>query len=140
MATPHIFFEEVNERQGVFHRRAFLLGGFAGVGLLALGGRLAHLQLVETQRYEKLSASNQFNFRLMPPPRGLIVDRNGVVLASNRPNFRLLVARDKGIDPDGDAEDPGRASCRWTTQRQARLLKDIIARAQARARSRSWRT
>ncbi|RAK60638.1 penicillin-binding protein 2 [Phenylobacterium hankyongense] len=99
MAEPSIFFEEVNERQGVFHRRAFLLGGFAGVGLLALGGRLAHLQLIETQRYEKLSASNQFNFKLMPPPRGLIVDRNGVVLATNRPNFRLMVARDKGSDP-----------------------------------------
>ena len=68
-------------------RRAFLLGGFAGLGMLALGGRLAHLQLIETQRYEKLSASNQFNFKLTPPPRGLIVDRNGVVLASNRPNF-----------------------------------------------------
>lgn len=84
MAEPSIFFEEVNERQGVFHRRAFLLGGFAGVGLLALGGRLAELQLVETQRYEKLSASNQFNFKLMPPPRGLIVDRNGVVLEIGR--------------------------------------------------------
>src|SRR3954471_13118104 len=99
MAEPAIFFEEVNERQGVFHRRAFLLGGFAGAGLLALGGRLAHLQLIDTQRYEQLSASNQFNFKLVPPPRGIIVDRNGVVLASNRPNFRLLVARDKGSDP-----------------------------------------
>src|ERR1700744_5891475 len=99
MAEPSIFFAEVNERQGVFHRRAFLLGGFAGLGLAALGGQLAHLQLVDTQRYAKLAASNQFNFKLMPPPRGLIVDRNGVVLASNRPNFRLMVAKDKGIDP-----------------------------------------
>jgi penicillin-binding protein 2 len=98
MSEPSIFFAEVNERQGVFHRRAFLLGGFAGAGLLALGGRLAHLQLIDTQHYEQLSASNQFNFKLMPPPRGLIVDRNGVVLASNRPNFRLLVAHDKGMD------------------------------------------
>src|ERR1700759_3345165 len=101
MAEPAIFFEEVNERQGVFHRGAFLLGGTAGAGLVALGGRLAHLQLIETQRYEKLSASNQFNFKLAPPPRGLIVDRNGVVLASNRPNFRLMVARDKGVDVPG---------------------------------------
>ncbi len=99
MSEPSIFFTEVNERQGVFHRRAFLLGGLAGTGLLALGGRLAHLQIVEAQRYEKLSASNQFNFRLVPPPRGLIVDRNGVVLATNRPNFRLLVAREEHNDP-----------------------------------------
>ena len=124
MAEPSIFFAEVNERQGVFHRRAFLLGGFAGVGLLALGGRLAHLQLIETQRYEKLSASNQFNFKLMPPPRGLIVDRNGVVLASNRPNFRLMVAKDKGIDPKETLKTLAEF-VPLDDARQARLLRDI---------------
>jgi penicillin-binding protein 2 len=124
VAEPRIFFEEVNERQGVFHRRAFLLGGFAGVGMLALGGRLAHLQLVETQRYEKLSASNQFNFKLMPPPRGIITDRNGVVLASNRPNFRLMVARDKGVDPAATLKTLANF-VPLDEQRQARLTKDI---------------
>lgn len=100
MAEPAIFFEEVNERQGVFHRRAILMGGFAGLGIAALTGRLAYLQLLETQRYEKLATSNQFNFKLVPAPRGLIVDRNGAILAANRPNFRLLVARDKDTDPE----------------------------------------
>lgn len=100
MTQPAIFFEEVNERQGVFHRRAILLGVFAGVGLTALGSRLAYLQLLETQRYAKLSSSNQFNFKLMPAPRGLVVDRNGAVLAANRPNFRLLVVRDKDLDTE----------------------------------------
>jgi penicillin-binding protein 2 len=126
MAEPAIFFEEVNERQGVFHRRAFLLGGVAGAGLLALGGRLAHLQLIETQKYDKLSASNQFNFKLMPPPRGLIIDRNGVVLASNRPNFRLLVARDKGIDVPGTLKTLA-SFVPLDDKRQTRLVKDIAA-------------
>src|SRR3954467_13419818 len=124
MAEPSIFFAEVNERQGVFHRRAFLLGGFAGLGLTALGAQLAHLQLLETERYIKLSASNQFNFKLTPPPRGLIVDRNGVVLASNRPNFRLMIAKDKGMD--------SKATLKTLAQfvplddsRQAHLLRDI---------------
>src|SRR3990167_4916273 len=94
MSEPSIFFSEVNERQGVFHRRAFLLGGLTGAGLLALGGRLVQLQLVEAQRYQKLSAGNQFNYRLVSPPRGAIYDRNGVVLASNRPNFRLMVSKE----------------------------------------------
>ncbi|HEY8616211.1 penicillin-binding protein 2 [Phenylobacterium sp.] len=100
MAEPAIYFEDVNERQGVFHRRAFLMGGFAGLGITALGGRLAYLQLLETQRYEKLSASNQFNFKLVTPPRGLITDRNGEILAANRPNFRLLVSRDEDMKPE----------------------------------------
>lgn len=124
MAEPAIFFEEVNERQGVFHRRAFVLGGMAGLGLLALGGRLAQLQLLETARYEKLSASNQFNFKLMPPPRGLIVDRDGVVLASNRPNFRLLVAREKGVDVPGTLKTLAEF-VPLDDKRQVHLIRDI---------------
>ncbi len=126
MSEPSIFFSEVNERQGVFHRRAFLMGGFAGLGLLALGGRLAHLQLVETQRYEKMSASNQFNFRLVPPPRGLIVDRNGAILASNRPNFRLLVARDDNMDTPATLKTLANF-VPLDEKRQARLTKEIAS-------------
>src|SRR5689334_14427093 len=95
MTKPQIYFNEVNERQGAFGRRAFVFGGAIGLGALALGGRLAQLQIVESSRYAKLSENNQFDFRLQAPPRGLIVDRNGVVLASNRPDFRLLVSRDE---------------------------------------------
>ncbi|MDP3748263.1 MAG: penicillin-binding protein 2 [Phenylobacterium sp.] len=131
MSEPSIFFSEVNERQGVFHRRTFLLGGFAGLGLAALGGRLAHLQLVETQRYEKLSASNQFNFRLVAAPRGLIVDRNGAILASNRPNFRLLVSREEDLDPKTTLKTLA-AFVPLDEARQARLAKDI-ARAPKRS-------
>jgi penicillin-binding protein 2 len=131
MAEPAIFFHEVNERQGVFHRRAFLLGGFAGLGLAALGGRLAHLQLIQTQRYEKLSASNQFNFKLVPPPRGLIVDRNGEILASNRPNFRLLVSRDEDLDAKATLKTLA-AFVPLDDARQVRLARDI-SRAPKRA-------
>jgi len=124
MAGPAIFFEEVNERQGVFHRRAILMGGFAAIGLTAMAGRLAYLQLFQTQRYERLSTSNQFNFKLMPAPRGVIVDRNGAVLAANRPNFRLLIVRDK----DTDAEATLKTLANFVPlddARQRRLLKDI---------------
>src|ERR1700761_6164091 len=105
-SEPHIFFNEVNERQGVFNRRALLFGGLATAGVLGLSGRLMELQLVENDRYRLLSASNQYNYRLVPPPRGRIVDRNGIELASNRPTFRLLVSRDEvggNVDPTLDS-------------------------------------
>jgi penicillin-binding protein 2 len=105
-SEPHIFFNEVNERQGVFHRRALLFGGFATLGVLGLSARLMKLQLLDNTRYAQLSASNQFNYRLVPPPRGRILDRNGVELASNRPTFRLLVSRDEvggDVNPTLDA-------------------------------------
>ena len=126
MSEPSIFFSEVNERQGVFHRRAFLFGGIAGLGLAALSGRLGYLQLVEAQRYQKLSASNQFNYRLVPPPRGLIVDRNGTVLATNRPNFRLLVAREEDTDPAETIKTLA-TFVPLDEGRQARLIKDVMA-------------
>src|SRR5215831_11156486 len=96
---PSIFFHEVNERQGAFHRRAFLIGGAAGVGMLALTGRLMQLQLLEGDRYQNLSAANQYNFRIITPPRGRIVDRYGVELAGNRADFRLMIAKDEVSDP-----------------------------------------
>jgi len=104
---PSIFFDEVNERQGAFHRRTFLLGGLAGVGMLAMTARLMELQLFQTSRYQLLSASNQFNFRLRPPPRGRILDRNGVEIASNRPDFRLLVLRDEVKEVDSTLDRVG---------------------------------
>ncbi|WP_426012006.1 penicillin-binding protein 2 [Caulobacter sp. DWR2-3-1b2] len=124
MSEPTIFFSEVNERQGVFHRRAFLMAGLAGGGLLALGGRLAQLQLVEARRYQKLSAGNQFNYRLVSPPRGTIHDRNGISLASNRPNFRLLVTKDTGFDAE-TALDELALLVPIDADRRARILKDL---------------
>ncbi len=126
MTQPAIFFEEVNERQGVFHRRAILLGAFAGLAMGGMGARLAYLQLFQTQRYETLATSNQFNFKRIPAPRGVIVDRNGAVLAANRPNFRLLVHRDKDLDPEATLQTLANY-VPLDDIRQRRLLRDINA-------------
>lgn len=100
MAEPSIVFTDVNERQGAFHRRIFILGGVVAFGLFALTGRLAHLQVLQGGKYQKLSAANQYNFRLIPPPRGDILDRNGKVIAGNRPSFRVMIESNevKNID------------------------------------------
>ncbi|MCA6233680.1 MAG: penicillin-binding protein 2 [Phenylobacterium sp.] len=124
MTQPSIILSDVNARQSVFHRRAFLLGGGIAAGIAALGGRLGYLQLVENARYAKLSTSNQFNFRLVPPPRGLITDRNGAILATNRPNFRLLYARQKDQDPETVISTLA-AYVPMDEARQQRILKDL---------------
>ena len=121
---PSIFFDEVNERQGVFHRRAFLFGGFAGLGTLALVGRLTDLQLVEGTRYQLLSNSNQFNFRLQPPPRGRILDRNGIEIASNRPDFRVLYRKGAAKDVEGTIDQVA-TLIPISDTRKASLLKEI---------------
>jgi penicillin-binding protein 2 len=126
MSRPAIYFKDVNERQGVFSRRAFVMGGFAGVGLLAMGGRLAQLQLIESEKYQKLSENNQFDFRLTPPPRGIIYDRNGIVLASNRPDFRLLVSRDEHTNVEKTVEELSRL-VPMDEARKRRVINEIKA-------------
>jgi len=124
---PHIFFSEPNERQAVFHRRALLTGGLAAAGLLGLSGRLVELQLVEADRYSLLSASNQFNYRLVPPPRGRILDREGVELASNRPSFRLLVSRDEVGGKVDAALDSVSSLIAIPAERRKALLREFSA-------------
>ncbi len=123
-AEPHIYFDDVNERQSVFHRRAFLLGGFAGVGIVALAGRLTQLQVVDALRYQTLSTSNQFHFRLTPPPRGRITDRNGIEIASNRPEFSILLQRDVVKDIDGTL-DKVATLIPITDSKRRQILRDI---------------
>ncbi|HYC66434.1 MAG TPA: penicillin-binding protein 2, partial [Reyranellaceae bacterium] len=88
------------DRASVFSRRAFLLGGAQTVLLSALGARLYQLQIVDTERFATLAEENRINLRLLPPPRGLIFDRNGLPLAVNRNNYRVMVTSDRGRGAD----------------------------------------
>jgi penicillin-binding protein 2 len=117
-------FDEVNERQGSFLRRTLLLGGLSGLGLVALGGRLTQLQLLHSSEYRLLSAENQFNYRLIVPPRGRILDRNGVELAGSRPMFSIHIIRDEVKDVDG-ALDTVQQLLPMDPARRRRLLKEI---------------
>ena len=124
MTEPSIFFSEVNERQGMFHRRAFVMGALVSTGLVALGGRLAALQIFESGRYKTLAQNNQYNFRMLPPPRGRILDRNGIELASNRPNFRLLLLKDEVTDVEATLKTVSEL-IPITPQRHRQLLREI---------------
>lgn len=47
--------------------------------------RLAYLQISEFKKYQTLSLKNQMSIIPIAPPRGVILDRNGVLLAENIP-------------------------------------------------------
>jgi len=53
--------------------------------------RLVYLQVVSHTHYETLSQKNRINSLPLPPVRGLILDRNGVVLAQNFPVYTLEI-------------------------------------------------
>ncbi|MFN7003655.1 MAG: penicillin-binding protein 2 [Roseinatronobacter sp.] len=81
-------------------RRALLLGGLQ-LGLAGtLMWRLRDMQLNQSEQFRLLAEENRINLRLLPPIRGLILDRNGVILAGNEQNYRVVIKRDDAGDID----------------------------------------
>ena len=54
--------------------------------------------VVETERFQTASEANRLQTLPIGPARGLITDRNGLVLAENRPNLQLLVVPEEFDD------------------------------------------
>ena len=62
--------------------------------------RLIYLQTYQHRLYTTLSEQNQFELVPIEPNRGLIYDRNGILLADNLPVFSLDVTPDRIADID----------------------------------------
>lgn len=72
----------------------------AGILFIALIGRLIVLQVVEFEHFDSLSERNRVDISSIPPQRGLIYDRNGVILAENIPTFSIELTPENVPDID----------------------------------------
>ena len=79
-------------------RRFIFLSLLKGSIIGTIGWRLFDLQLVENRKYEKLSDDNQFNYRIIPPERGRILDRKMRLLAGNMDGFSLVLNWNKYLN------------------------------------------
>src|SRR5690606_40330281 len=61
--------------------RAIILGLVIFLLLCGLAWRMAYLQITLHEKYRDLSENNRMQLRPVAPNRGLIYDRNGVLLA-----------------------------------------------------------
>ena len=77
--------------QQILDLRLILLNSIFITLALVLIIRLAFLQCYEFTHYATLSLKNQMSIIPITPPRGIILDRNGVILAENRPVYVLEV-------------------------------------------------
>lgn len=68
--------------------------------LLLIVARLVYLQIISHEHFATLSEVNRINLVPVPPTRGLIYDRNGVVLAQNLPAFSLELIPEQIRDLD----------------------------------------
>ena len=85
-----------HEKDARLVRSRVVVGAIVVVALIcALIVRLYYLQVVQYEYHSTLSENNRVHVRPLPPPRGLIFDRNGVVIADNRPSFSLSMTRER---------------------------------------------
>ena len=75
----------------LFNRRLLVTGIGVALLTLVLIGRMFYLQVINQTHYSTLSENNRVNLLPIPPTRGLIYDRNGIVLAQNQPSFSLTL-------------------------------------------------
>jgi len=100
MLKPINTFKNTHQEHKLFKRRAIaILIGITFLSILLLG-RLIYLQVLQHKLYTTLARQNQLGLVPIEPNRGLIYDRNGVLLAENKPIFNLVITPDlvKNID------------------------------------------
>jgi penicillin-binding protein 2 len=91
-----------------FRSRTIVAGLMSVLLILVLVGRLFYLQIYNHNRYTTLSHNNRVNILPIAPTRGLIYDRNGVLLADNIPTFRLEIVPERVPDMDKTLEEIGK--------------------------------
>ncbi len=80
-----------SHKQRHISRRALFFGGLQMAAISALAGRLYYLQFVKAESLTTQAENNRVKLQLMPPPRGMIVDRTGAALAINERNYQLFL-------------------------------------------------
>ena len=100
--------QSIKDRAGeksLFFRRimfsVFVLVLLAG----ALLARLFYLQIISHDIYATLSTENRVQVEPLNPTRGLIYDRNGVLLAENIPSHNLLIVLERVANLDNTLAD-----------------------------------
>lgn len=125
--------------------------------LMGLGGRLWYLQIVRGDYYREQAEKLLRTIRLLPAPRGRVLDRRGNLLALDKACYdfcldyrfltadvgwvrqqQRLIARDEGVDKEQAAERFARRAERtWTLARQTAEsagveMEEVVARIRRR--------
>ena len=85
-----------HEKDAQLVRTRVLIGAVLFLVLACvLVARMYYLQVIQYQYHSTLSENNRVHVQPIPPTRGLIYDRNGLIVADNRPSFSLTITRER---------------------------------------------
>ena len=93
-------FKDTAAERRLFQRRALVMLLFVVLLMTGLLARMYQLQVVEHDVYTTLSDKNRVQVQSVPPPRGLVYDRNGELMAENRPVFSLTIVPERAAPID----------------------------------------
>jgi len=101
---PQITLKDYLRESRIFRTRAITAGAGVIILLMVLLLRLVELQIIDHQHFTTLSRDNRVKLLPIPPTRGLIYDRNGVILAQNLPTHSLEIIPERVKDLDKTLE------------------------------------
>src|SRR5437762_13901515 len=98
-------FSTVERDRFYFRRRLGIAGFIVLAGFAGLFGRFFYLQVVQHRHYQTLAETNRIAIVPIAPNRGVVRDRNGVVLAQSYSAYTLEIqpARVKDLNQTIDA-------------------------------------
>lgn len=93
--SSFVALKDPNRESRVYSARTVtaILLVLAALGIILT--RYYTLQITEYETYRVQSDRNRVQLQPLPPKRGLIYDRNGVLLADNRPSFILSIVKER---------------------------------------------
>lgn len=92
--APRLTIKNYHQETTLFNRRVLTAAAIILLLVMTLIARLVYLQIIQQNRYTTLSILNQQELIPIEPNRGLIYDRNGILLAENIPSFSLDIIPD----------------------------------------------
>ena len=96
--------KDLEQEIGRFRGRLLAAAGFVLLAFSLLSARLVYLQVIRHDELATQAEANRIAVVPIVPNRGLIVDRNGVVLATNYSAYTLEIAPKRGKDAAAELE------------------------------------
>ncbi len=94
------FFKDIVEESRLVRRRVICSTLLILLLMLLVIARLVHLQVIDHEHFITLSQNNRVKILPIPPIRGLIYSRDGVLLADNQPAFSLEIIPEQADNLD----------------------------------------
>lgn len=108
----------------IFRSRTIVALAFVFVAFVLVGIRYGYLQIYQYASYSTLSDKNRLQVMPIPPTRGLIYDRYGVLLAENIPSYRLVLVKEHIGDVESTLDQISKLITLTESQRQ-RFYKNL---------------